>query len=371
MAKTKGVKGIRLRFRDLPSGHRQQYLDIHRNGKRWTEPVPFGMLTGNRIQDAEAKIRAEEYLRKRIADFSLQYGINKAKQGKENFSQYCQKCAEERSTHNTRKSWATAIKHLREFAGENLTFADLSRPVFEKFRDYLLNTANLSPNSALIYTQRIRAAVHQAIDENILAYDPSARVSIKKTKSLRVHLSFEEIQKLADTPCANPDVKRAFLFAAFSGLRFGDVDNLTWDKVKDGHIEFVQQKTVKPEDLPLSEEAQRILNEQRDVKPSSRIRREFRPNQVFFLPSHSGVDQVLKKWGRNAGIEKRLSFHKSRHSFATLELTMGVDIFTVQKLLGHTDLRTTQLYAQLIDEKKKQAVAMLPRLRDRASNSPV
>ena len=63
---------------------------------------------------------------------------------------------------------------------------------------------------------------------------------------------------------------------------------------------------------------------------------------------------------KRAGITKVVSFHKSRHTFATLSLSSGIDIYTVSKLLGHKNLGMTQIYARVVDERKKQAVAMLP-----------
>jgi len=359
MAKTKGVKGIRLRVRTLPSGHRQQYLDIYRNGKRWTEPVPFGILTGDRFNDSVAKNRAEEYLKKRIADFEAGYGFNRSKLGKESFIDYCEKLQENYKTKNTCHSWRTAVKHLRDF-NENCTFAELSREFFQKFRDYLLT--KVSPNAAATYLARIKTAVHKAVNEGLLLSDPSKSITVKKTDRLPVFLTLDEVRKLSETPCGNEQVKNAFLFSCFSGLRYSDVDRLTWDRIRDGYIEFTQRKTGEAERLPLSAQAREILERQRGASVSPNLRRTFLENQVFFLPAQQVVDAQLKRWAKRAGLEKRISFHKARHTFATLSLTSGVDLYTVSKLLGHRDLETTQIYAKVVDEKKRKAVEALPTL---------
>jgi integrase len=158
-------------------------------------------------------------------------------------------------------------------------------------------------------------------------------------------------------------VKQAFFFSCFTGLRYSDVDALTWDKVKNGFIEFSQQKTGDAERLPLSDEAKRILKQQEKAEPSPNLRREFAKNSVFFMPTQPVVDKQLKAWAKAAALDKRISFHKSRHTFATLSLSAGVDLYTTSKLLGHKNLQTTQIYAQVVDEKKKQAVSMLPSLK--------
>jgi site-specific recombinase XerD len=375
MPKVRGIKGLKLRIRELPSGSKQQYLDIHepgnpeastleeRKGRRWTEVVPFGLLTGNPMQDKEAKIRAEEFLKQRIAEREAGHTGNKAKEVRKSFVSYCHKLKEQQQNENTKISWDSAIKHLETYANGNVSFANLTPEFFKGFKSYLLKTAKLSPNSAKTNLARIKQAIHEAVKEGQMQRDPSATTSIKRQDRLPVHLSLEEVRKLSETPCPNEQVKAAFLFSCFSGLRYSDVDALTWDKIRDGFLEFSQQKTGDPERMPLSEEAQRILKQQENAKRSPNLRREPLKNQVFFMPTQPVVDKQLKAWAKAAEITKTISFHKARHSFATLSISSGVDLYTVSKLLGHKNLATTQVYAKVIDEKKKQAVGMLPTLK--------
>lgn len=361
MARIKGVKGIRLRVRVLPSGHKRQYLDIHEDGKRRTEKVPGGMLTGNPLLDKAAKTRADEYLKQRIRDFDTRHGINRVKQARKSFLEYCEKLAEERIP-KTRATWCNTVKHLRDFAGDGCTFANLDRQFFEGLKHHL--TAKLSPGTAWLYFSVVKTAIHRAVDEGIIDRDPSAEVTIRRRNGLPVHLSLEEVRKLSETPCGNESVKAAFLFSCFTGLRYSDVKQLTWDKIRGGYLEFDQKKTGEAERMPLSEEAQRILDGQKGAGPSRYLSaRTFPKNQVFFLPSWAVMDGHIKAWAKAAGIEKPMSFHKSRHSFATLALAAGVDLYTVSKLMGHKSLAMTQVYAKVIDEKKKQAVGMLPTLK--------
>lgn len=304
---------------------------------------------------------AEEIRAKRQLDLQAEsHGLTGTHNRKAGFLKYLNAQAELRTSPNTKASWKRAIECFEDFAGAGVVFGDLTPHLFEKFKTYLLN--RLSANSALVYLARIKTALNEAVRENLLPVNPAARTTIRKTETLPVHLSIKEIRKLSKTACANDQVKQAFLFSCFSGLRYSDIDRLTWDQVKDGYLEFTQTKTGEPERLPLSAQALQILRKQKKAKPSPNLEREILTNAVFFLPSQPVVDKQLKKWGKAAGIVKPLSFHKARHSFATIALSSGIDIYTVSKLLGHKNLATTQIYAKVIDEKKRAAINRLPRL---------
>ena len=166
--------------------------------------------------------------------------------------------------------------------------------------------------------------------------------------------------KLANTKCINDDIKRAFLFACFTGLRFSDLGNLTWEMIHfDGKrykLAFRQKKTRGYEYFPLPETAIKLLfNNQDNII-------NLPHNRVFKVHDLNWYNKVLKKWAREAGINKHMSSHVGRHTFATLALSQGVDIYTVSKLLGHKSLNHTQIYAKIIDEKKNEAVDLLPKI---------
>jgi site-specific recombinase XerD len=304
---------------------------------------------------------AEEVRAKRQLDQQAEmHGLTGTHNRKASFIKYLNEQAELRTSPNSKASWKQAVKHFENFAGETVTFGDLTPHLFDKFKTYLLN--KVSANSALTQLTRIKTALNQAVSENLIPVNPANRTTIRKKETLPVHLSIKEIRKLAKTECANDQVKQAFLFSCFSGLRYSDVDRLTWDKVKGEYLEFTQTKTGEPENLPLSGEALRILKRQKKAKPNPNLERNLPQNIVFFLPAQGVLDRQLKKWGKAAGITKSLSFHKARHSFATIALSSGIDIYTVSKLLGHKNLATTQIYAKVVDEKKRKAIGKLPGL---------
>jgi len=177
---------------------------------------------------------------------------------------------------------------------------------------------------------------------------------IKKPETKREYLTIQEVKKLYKTKCSNQEVKDAFIFSCFTGLRYSDVINLTWNNISNDKIEFKQRKTGGVEYLPISQTAKDILVKRQKGKNKSKL--------IFNVPTKVGIFKHIKNWVKDAGIKKRVSFHTARHTFATMTLTQGVDLYTVSKLLGHKDISTTQVYAKIIDSKKDEAVHKLPHL---------
>ncbi|MCK4358334.1 MAG: integrase catalytic domain-containing protein, partial [Candidatus Cloacimonetes bacterium] len=137
------------------------------------------------------------------------------------------------------------------------------------------------------------------------------------------------------------------------GLRISDIRSLTFNKIKDGYLAYRQTKTTSPERIKLSPNALEILKEQKQL---------VNENKIFNLKSKEYIFYKLREWIEKAGIKKHITFHCARHTFATLCLTYDIDLFTVSKLLGHQDIKTTQIYAKLIDKKKDEAIDKLPNL---------
>jgi integrase len=359
---------IKVRHRKLRGGRRETvYLDYYDNGRRWLEYLGL-YLTGKRANaetDRETLRLAENIAAKRCLELASEaHGFAMQAKQKADFIEYCRKLGESKRSPNTRVVWRNAIGHLQSFTGGALQFGKLNHSLLTGFRDYLIG--KVSQNSALVYLARVKTACRQAVKAGILSRDPALDVSIKKQATRRQFLTFEELEKLAATHCSNRDTKAAFLFSAFSGLRYSDVKALTWSKVKQANssceLEFSQTKTGDPETLPLSAEAAAILKGQHNARVSPRVKSKVTVDAVFKLGAQQTIDKAIRQWVKRAGIQKKISFHNARHTFATLSLTNGIDIYTVSKLLGHKRLETTEIYAKVIDQKKRQAVGMLPRL---------
>lgn len=234
----------------------------------------------------------------------------------------------------------------------SLKFADLNEKFCNDFKEYLLTTQSnksnkttLAQNTAVSYFNKLKAALKQAYKDGYLQTDLNARVeTIKPAETRRNYLTLEELNSLVKIECNNPLLKRAALFSALTGLRFSDIKNLVWGEihhsVENGYsIHFTQQKTKGVEVLPISEQAYGLLGERKD--PTW---------QVFTGLTYSAYENKhLYQWIGAAGITKDITFHCFRHTFATLQLSKGTDIYTVSKMLGQRELKTTQIYAKVID----------------------
>lgn len=247
-------------------------------------------------------------------------------------------------------NWHSPINHFKNFAnGKKITFDSINRVFCAKFAEYL--QARLKTNSAITFYQKFKAALNRAVKEDIITKNPAASVTMKKADTKREFLSFEEIKTLSRTDKPNLDSCNAFLFSCFTGLRISDLRSLTFAQIKDNYIEFKQQKTGQNERFKLSSAAQKIVSQQAEF---------CRSDKVFNLITLGNINVHVDKWAKAAGINKYITFHCARHTFATMALTNDIDLYTVSKLLGHRDIKTTQIYAKLIDKKKDEAIDKLP-----------
>ncbi|MEI2822967.1 MAG: site-specific integrase [Chitinophagaceae bacterium] len=278
-------------------------------------------------------------------------------QGELNFVTYFKSLADKRKASN-HDNWVSAYNYLEKFTKGNLKFADLNEKFCNEFKEFLLTTKSnksrkttLAKNSAVSYFNKLKATLKQAYKDGYLQSDLNAKIDpIKQAETRRNFLTIEELNSLVKTECNNPLLKRAALFSALTGLRFSDIKNLVWGEihhsVENGYsIQFTQQKTKGVEVLPISEQAYSLLGEPKE--PTTK---------VFEGLTYSAYENKhLYQWIGAAGITKDITFHCFRHTFATLQLSKGTDIYTVSKMLGHRELKTTQIYAKIIDQTKRDA----------------
>jgi integrase len=277
--------------------------------------------------------------------------------GEQNFVEYFKRLADKRKDSN-HDNWVSAYKYLETFTKGNLKFANLNEKFCNEFKEYLQNTKSnksvkttLATNSAVSYFNKLKAALKQAYKDGYLQSDLNARIEpVKQAETRRNFLTIEELNSLVKTECNNPLLKRAALFSALTGLRFSDIKNMTWSEIEyiegNGYfIQFKQQKTKGVEMMPISKQAYSFLGEQKEPA-----------DKVFEGLTYSAYENKhLYQWIGAAGITKDITFHCFRHTFATLQLSKGTDIYTVSKMLGHRELKTTQIYAKIIDQTKREA----------------
>lgn len=272
------------------------------------------------------------------------------------FIQFLKQTAESKDGNNA-EIWKYAIIHFEMYLrNEDLLMQDIDLTVIEDFRDYLLKAKCLrkrgkflAQNTALSYFNKIKATLRKAYKKGYLQKDYTAAVeSIKEQESQRNFLTMEEASRLYDTPCKKETVRRASFFSLLTGMRYSDIAKLTWEEVNFSEIQgyyvrFKQQKTDRPITLPISDEAAELLGTEME-----------RYERIFHDLKKWDVDRLLPIWIRDAGIDKHITFHCFRHTYATLQMASGTDIFTLSKMLGHKSIKTTQLYTKIIDEKKKE-----------------
>ena len=147
-----------------------------------------------------------------------------------------------------------------------------------------------------------------------------------------------------------------FLFGCFTGLSFANLVTLTFKQIEGDTVKFFREKTKTWHHVPLNETALSLIGDTAStVIPTEGYSTHLQAPLLF--------KHLLEKWGKHAGIKKHVHMHLSRHTFATLNLSSGADLYTVSQLIGHKKLATTQIYAKVIDSVKRQAVNNLPQLK--------
>lgn len=329
---------------------RREFLSLYIYDKAKT---PIDKTHNKETLELAENIRAKRQLEIQRGEF----GFLSDSKRKADFVAYCETLASKRKGSNS-DNWASALNYLKDFTRGALRFADMNENVLERFKDYLLNAntkrstkAMLSQNSALSYFSKIKAALKQAYKDGHLDTDLGRQIEgLKPAETQRQFLTIEELNALAKATCTMPLLKEAALFSALTGLRFSDISKLTWGEVyyskQQGYsIRFTQQKTKGVETLPISKQAADLLGKRGN------------PDDTVFegLKYSAHTNGHLTKWVAKAGITKDITFHCFRHTYATLQLSNGTDIYTVSKMLGHKELKTTQVYAKIIDQTKRDA----------------
>jgi len=290
-----------------------------------------------------------------------EFGFLSDTKRKADFVQYFRDLADKRKGTNS-DNWISALNYLEKFTGGKLCFADLTENFCNEFRNYLFTSptnrstkVTLSQNSVFSYFNKFKAALKQAYKEGYLDKDINRSIeSVKPAETNRQFLTIEELNKLVKTECQMPLLKQAALFSALTGLRFSDIKNLVWGEIQESKeqgifIRYTQQKTKGVETLPISEQALSLLGERKASKDAV--------FQGLVYSAH--MNNHLVKWLSKAGITKEITFHCFRHTYATLQLSNGTEIYTISKMLGHRNLKTTQVYAKIVDSLKREAAGKI------------
>ena len=384
---------VRIRFKQLSNGNQSIYLDYYTGdvirkenyvgGKRKYEFLKLYLIP-ERTREDKAKNEvtlalAKAIQSKRIVEVQNDaHGFQNTNKSRVNLLDYLEnigKQSAEQGSRNYARTVLNTVRALKLFRGDYIAFRDVDKEFLSEFTDFLrqmpkaskygvLKTGGrLSNNSVVSYYGTLRTAINRAYKEGIITVNPTKEFDfaskVRQEPSRREYLTIDELKTLINTECRHEIVKRAFLFSCLCGLRVSDIRKLRWcDLQRSGgrvRIEITMQKTKEPLYLPISDEALKWLPERGEANGS---------DFIFPLTHEGTVNDTLQHWAKVAGITKHISFHVSRHTHATMMLTLGADLYTVSKLLGHKNIATTQIYAKIVDKKKEEAIGLIPNLTD-------
>ena len=215
----------------------------------------------------------------------------------------------------------------------------------------------ISQGTKALMFQKFCSVFNIAMREGIIRMNPAASVErFREPESDRQFLTLDEIRQLRQTPPPNEHLAQAFFFSCLTGLRWSDIVKLRWREVQEWHgatrIVFNQQKTGGLEYLDLNEQAAAMLGTR--GKPAEHVFPALGPIQAARIG--------IAAWVKSAGINKHITFHCARHTFAVMMLDLGVDLYTLSKLMGHKNIETTQVYAKILDKNKIAAVNKIPKI---------
>ncbi|MBU1097323.1 MAG: site-specific integrase [Bacteroidetes bacterium] len=356
--KVKVKQVVRLREKQLTNGYIRLYLDIYYNGNRWTEFLKDLKYKKNlqtpedRHEKAEILALAEHVraTRESIIVHS-NYGQVSPKLRSKDFIQYFKTYLDDYSNKDIRIV-KYCLHHFKIFIGtDRLSFGALNEKLFRDFKKYLED--NLNGETPYNYFTKLKTVVKQAFKDRYLPNNPIE--SIKNTRNEGIKkdiLNFNELGAMVSVECRNKEVRNAYLFCFNTGLRYCDVENLIWEDIQNERIILKEQKkTKKPVYIHLNSNAKKCLGEEK-----AKI------SKVFNLPSFTSCLIILKEWTKKAGIQKNITWHSARHSYATHLVSQGIPINIVSGLLGHSGIKHTQKYIRYIDELGKEAVNSIPEL---------
>jgi len=374
MIARRGTKknNVTLREKPLANGNISLFLDIYRDGIRVKEYLKLYVVAKPKNKDERAANKetlqlAEEIRAARQSELNHSaFGLISPVKQRAYLYDYFQNYIDVYTKKDIRMI-VGAFERFKAFMAKDyphrkqkMRFDELTPDMIKSYVEYLQDHS--TGEGAASYYQRFKKIINSAIDNGIILKSPCTgiRCIVDENSLKKDVLSLEEIQQLAQTPYQNTEVRRAFLFCLYAGLRYCDVIDLKYSNVdySGKRIKFEQTKTKGHSKnsvviIPLSQTLLQLIGE----KPQ-------KDGQIFCLPSHTGCLKALRTWVKRAGIDKHITWHCARHSFAVNLLgECQTDIKTVASLLGHSRLKHTEKYTRAVDSLKEKAINALPEIK--------
>ena len=379
---SKAKEPIKVRLKKLANGNQSIYLDFYKEGRREYEFLKLYLIPEKTVADKEANaetwrlanaVKAQKIveLQNAVHGFSVGSGRSKI-----NVIEYINKMAEDKKNkagggkRTTAMNYYALARQIEDYSGVKTTFKHIDKKYCSGFIEHMKNAKNknngmpLSENTQASYMTIFEAVMNTAVSDEVTNINPFKQIKPenkpRKQKKEIIYLTIDEVRTLENTQCLSQVIKQAFLFSCYTGLRFSDVQGLTWGKLQIDNnggtfINYVQKKTSKQEYLPIPQKATDFLPERGSAIDT---------DHVFKLPSSGYSNLQLKAWALMAGLKKHLTFHVARHSYATILLSLGAGIETISKNLGHSEIRTTQHHYAAIENKlQREAVSLFDKLK--------
>lgn len=361
---------VKIRLKALSNGNHSIYLDIYADGRRTYEFLKLYLIPEQSEADRqvnEEMLQAANVLKaRRTIDLVMgRSGVRSMKMARMTVGDYLKRYKADCTRSHRGSSYVMMVGNmefqLRAFLGRKMhtmLVKDVDPQLCYRFVEHLKHVKTvtgrqLSGVSVYHYFSAFRNMLSEAVKDGVVAANPVDRLKKgelpRRPEVTKDFLEADEVVTLSATDCPHESVKQAFMFCCFTGLRYSDVSQMKWSNIRrwgnGWRLMMIMQKTQEPIQCKLSSEAVAWLPERGQDDEC-----------VFRLPGRSSVSRTVKKWVQKAGIDKNVTFHTSRHSYATMALTAGTDLYTISKLLGHRSITTTTMYAAVVDAQRDAAV---------------
>lgn len=341
------------------------YLAVNDKGKRHTESTGLRVSEDKNMNKEIMRLAEVLRAKREIQLVQEQNGLSISDEEKvQRIPLYDYIVEFGRSNPNLNHFVSKVLPYLERFGGKSIMLQDVTPEWFERFQSRMEFDSGLaSPHTQERYCQYVRQALKKAVRDGLIMRDPSSGIKrIRTPDSKKEFLTADEVRAMVQTDYHNrmseelqTDIRRAFLFGCLTGFRVSDLIQLKWKDI-DLEKRIVikrQQKTKRIVSVPLKNEAWLLIDDGSE-----------HDNNALIFPhlatTKASTNRYIHAWADAAGVRKNVSWHTARHTDATLLLENGADLYTVQRLLGHTRIQTTMQYAVVSDKKKFEAVDSLP-----------
>lgn len=361
---------VKIREKKLRNGSKSLYFDYIVAGKREYKFLNLYLVPEHSDIDKQQNKEIKRIARIKQCELIIElqnerHNTHNVKNLNIFFFNYINELAKTKNK-GTVESYNSLMYHFNICFGDKVRFKDIDKSLCLKFVRYITDTATSHGNRIKSTTQHnllsvLKSILNNSVKDGYLAKNPLAAIPLPTpTRPVKDYLTLEEIVKLESICLPEKEKVRldCFLFCCFTGLRRSDVLNLRWSDIKtdqSGGKEIVieQQKTKVKVIIPLSANAIRYLPKRTDLADTK-----------IFPVKKERFGSFMKECMKSAGINKKITFHSSRHTCASLLVNNDVDIYTVSKILGHRSVKTTERYAKISVEKLKSAVDSLPTIEE-------